>query len=51
MMAAWSGRWSCCMPLQHYVLDVTVLQAEAALERAGLARRRPDHPRRSRSLI
>ncbi len=26
---------------EHYVLDVTVLRAEAALERAGLARRRP----------
>ena len=29
---------------EHYVLDVTVLRAEAALERAGLARRRPLHP-------
>jgi adenylate cyclase len=29
---------------EHYVLDVTVLRAEAALERAGLARRRPDQP-------
>jgi adenylate cyclase len=29
---------------EHYVLDVTVLRAEAALERAGLARRRPDRP-------
>jgi adenylate cyclase len=29
---------------EHYVLDVTVLRAEAALERAGLARRRPVRP-------
>ena len=29
---------------EHYVLDVTVLRAEAALERAGLARRRPERP-------
>jgi hypothetical protein len=29
---------------EHYVLDVTVLRAEAALERAGLARRRPVQP-------
>jgi adenylate cyclase len=29
---------------EHYVLDVTVLRAEAALERAGLAQRRPDRP-------
>jgi adenylate cyclase len=29
---------------EHYVLDVTVLRAEAALERAGLARRRPIRP-------
>ena len=29
---------------EHYVLEVTVLRAEAALERAGLARRRPDRP-------
>jgi adenylate cyclase len=29
---------------EHYVMDVTVLRAEAALERAGLARRRPVHP-------
>jgi adenylate cyclase len=29
---------------EHYVLDVTVLRAEAALERAGLARRRPARP-------
>ena len=29
---------------EHYVLDVTVLRAEAALERAGLARRRPVLP-------
>jgi adenylate cyclase len=29
---------------EHYVLDVTVLRAEAALDRAGLARRRPVHP-------
>ena len=29
---------------EHYVLDVTVLRAETALERAGLARRRPDRP-------
>jgi adenylate cyclase len=29
---------------EHYVLDVTVVRAEAALERAGLARRRPDRP-------
>ena len=29
---------------EYYVLDVTVLRAEAALERAGLARRRPLHP-------
>jgi adenylate cyclase len=29
---------------EHYVLEVTVLRAEAALERAGLARRRPVHP-------
>jgi adenylate cyclase len=29
---------------EHYVLDVTVLRAEAALERAGLAQRRPVHP-------
>jgi adenylate cyclase len=29
---------------EHYVLDVTVLRAEAALERAGLARRRPMRP-------
>jgi class 3 adenylate cyclase len=26
------------------VLEVTVLRAEAGLERAGLAQRRPDHP-------
>jgi len=32
---------------EHYVLEVTVLRAEAALERAGLARRRPVRPRRS----
>jgi hypothetical protein len=36
---------------EHYVLDVTVLRAEAALERAGLARRRPVRPRRSPSSI
>jgi adenylate cyclase len=29
---------------EHYVLDVTVLRAEAALERAGLARRRSVRP-------
>jgi adenylate cyclase len=29
---------------EHYVLEVTVLRAEAALERAGLAQRRPVHP-------
>ena len=29
---------------EHYVLEVTVLRAEAALERAGLARRRPVRP-------
>jgi adenylate cyclase len=29
---------------EHYVLDVTVLRAEAGLERAGLARRRPERP-------
>jgi class 3 adenylate cyclase/DNA-binding transcriptional MerR regulator len=29
---------------EHYVLDVTVLRAEAGLERAGLARRRPLRP-------
>jgi adenylate cyclase len=29
---------------EHHVLDVTVLRAEAALERAGLARRRPVRP-------
>jgi adenylate cyclase len=29
---------------EHYVLDVTVLRAEASLERAGLARRRPVRP-------
>jgi adenylate cyclase len=29
---------------EHYVLDITVLRAEAALERAGLARRRPVRP-------
>jgi adenylate cyclase len=29
---------------EHYVLDVTVVRAEAALERVGLARRRPDRP-------
>jgi adenylate cyclase len=29
---------------EHYVLEVTVLRAEAALERAGLARRRPGRP-------
>jgi class 3 adenylate cyclase len=29
---------------EHYVLEVTVLRAEAALERAGLARRRPLRP-------
>ncbi|HWD45412.1 MAG TPA: adenylate/guanylate cyclase domain-containing protein [Actinomycetota bacterium] len=29
---------------EHYVLDVTVLRAEAGLERAGLARRRPTRP-------
>jgi adenylate cyclase len=29
---------------EHYVLELTVLRAEAALERAGLARRRPVHP-------
>ena len=29
---------------EHYVLDVTVLRAEAGLERAGLARRRPVRP-------
>ena len=29
---------------EHYVLDVTVLRAEAGMERAGLARRRPVHP-------
>jgi class 3 adenylate cyclase/DNA-binding transcriptional MerR regulator len=29
---------------EHYVLDMTVLRAEAALERAGLARRRLVHP-------
>jgi hypothetical protein len=34
---------------EHYVLDVTVLRAEAALEWAGLARRRPVRPRRSPS--
>jgi class 3 adenylate cyclase len=29
---------------EHYILDVTVLRAEAGLERAGLARRRPLRP-------
>jgi adenylate cyclase len=29
---------------EHYVLEVTVLRAEAALEEAGLARRRPVRP-------
>ena len=29
---------------EHYVLDVSVLRAEAGLERAGLARRRPVRP-------
>jgi adenylate cyclase len=29
---------------EHYVLEVTALRAEAALERAGLARRRPVRP-------
>jgi adenylate cyclase len=29
---------------EHYVLEVTVLRAEVALERAGLARRRPVRP-------
>ena len=29
---------------EHYVLEVTVLRAEAAAERAGLARRRPARP-------
>jgi adenylate cyclase len=29
---------------EHYVLDVTVRRAEAGLERAGLAQRRPVHP-------
>ena len=29
---------------EHYVLDVTVLRAEAGLERAGLARHRPVRP-------
>ena len=29
---------------EHYVLDVTVLRAEAGLKRAGLARRRPVRP-------
>jgi class 3 adenylate cyclase/DNA-binding transcriptional MerR regulator len=29
---------------EHYVIDVTVLRAEAELERAGLARRRPERP-------
>jgi adenylate cyclase len=29
---------------EHYVLEVTVLRAEAALERAGLAQRRPARP-------
>jgi class 3 adenylate cyclase/DNA-binding transcriptional MerR regulator len=29
---------------EHYVLDVTTLRAEAGLERAGLARRRPVRP-------
>jgi len=29
---------------EHYVLEVTVLRAEAALERAGLAQRRPVRP-------
>jgi adenylate cyclase len=29
---------------EHYVLDVTVLRAEAAMGRAGLARRRPMRP-------
>jgi adenylate cyclase len=29
---------------EHYVLDVTVLRAEASLERAGLAQRRPVRP-------
>jgi adenylate cyclase len=29
---------------EHYVLDVTVLRAEASMERAGLARRRPVRP-------
>jgi adenylate cyclase len=29
---------------EHYVLEVTVVRAEAALERAGLARRRPVRP-------
>jgi adenylate cyclase len=30
--------------VEHVVLDVTVLRAEAGLERAGLARRRPTRP-------
>jgi adenylate cyclase len=29
---------------EHYVLDVTVLRAEASMERAGLAQRRPQRP-------
>jgi adenylate cyclase len=29
---------------EHYILDVTVLRAEASMERAGLARRRPERP-------
>jgi class 3 adenylate cyclase len=29
---------------EHYVIDVTVLRAEAELELAGLARRRPERP-------
>ena len=34
---------------EHYVLDVTVLRAEAALERAGLADGARSDPRRSPS--
>ena len=34
---------------EHYVLEVTVLRAEAALERAGLAQRRRTDPRPSPS--
>jgi hypothetical protein len=36
--------WPSRRHFEHYVLEVTVLRAEAALERAGLARRRPVRP-------